>query len=170
MNEPIYSSGQKLKRDLFYLIISITISFTILILFILLIINSGTAAIIIAACLLFLLISCEFFIFLGVRMSVTIDYESLNIELFPLAPLNIPIEDISKAEEILFNPMTDFGGYGRRASRLRKETGYILNGKTGVRVYWTGSMPVVIGTDKPEEFIAAIQYSQQRRKILAGRK
>lgn len=112
----------------------------------------------------------DILLFFFLKLKVSIDFEFLYISLKPLSNLKIPINEISFYEIVSFRPLRDFGGYGIRYSFRKKEAGYFLKGNTGVRIYYPLSKKLIVGTEDPRLFINAIQYAQQRRKILSEMK
>ncbi len=63
-------------------------------------------------------------------------------------------KDIKQYEPIIYSPIKRFGGWGIRMN-LQGETAYNLNGKQALELKLR-NQTVVIGTQKPEELIKAI--------------
>lgn len=66
----------------------------------------------------------------------------------------IPLADITSAEEISFDPVRDFGGFGIRSGRAA--TSYIASSHEGVLVRLSSGKTVVVGSERPAELVAAL--------------
>lgn len=66
----------------------------------------------------------------------------------------IPLGGIKSAKTVTYDPERDYGGYGIRTTR--SGTVYIAGGNRGVRVELSKGGTVLIGTERPEELVSAI--------------
>lgn len=73
---------------------------------------------------------------------------------FHMSFRKIPLEDITDYEACTYNPMFSYGGWGIRYGRKGKA--YNIRGNKGVRLTFTNGRTLLIGSDRPEEFVSAI--------------
>ncbi len=69
---------------------------------------------------------------------------------------HIPLLQVESVEVTSFNAARDFGGYGIRTVGRKKA--YVAGGNRGVRIQLTGGRTVVIGSQRAEALVAAIQH------------
>lgn len=116
---------------------------------------------------LFSLALLDIYAFLILKLTIKIDFEFLYITMFPFFDFKIPVEEISYTETAKYRKFIDYGGIGLGNVSKHNEPAYFLNGKTGVRLYGPNKSRIIIGAGDPEKFINAIQYAQQRKRILS---
>ncbi|WP_115862905.1 DUF6141 family protein [Halorussus litoreus] len=66
----------------------------------------------------------------------------------------IPFSDLAEVQSTGYSPLR-YGGWGIRWSP--SGMAYTVSGKTGIRFERTGGKSVFVGSDRPEEFVAAVQ-------------
>ncbi len=78
----------------------------------------------------------------------------------------ISYNDIKKYEVIEYLPLRDYGGWGIRYNFFKKEKAYNLHGKIGLQLEFKNGKKLLIGTQKPDEIIEAINCHFARLKKL----
>ncbi len=91
----------------------------------------------------------------GMRVSVSPNKISVRLGMFNWKLLELSPDQIISAEVAHFNPLRDFGGWGIRFSRSRK--GFFFEGNQGVLITPTKGMPVLIGSNQPQDLLQAVQ-------------
>lgn len=67
----------------------------------------------------------------------------------------VRLADVGSVEPVTFDPQHDYGGYGIRS--IRNGKAYVGAGHRGVRVQLRSGPVLVIGSERPEELLAALQ-------------
>ena len=67
----------------------------------------------------------------------------------------IPLGEIKSAKAVTYDPERDYGGYGIRTTKRGKA--YIAGGNRGVRLELAKGGTVLIGSERAEELISAIE-------------
>ncbi len=91
----------------------------------------------------------------GMRVSVSPSKISVRLGMFNWKLLELSPDQIVSAEVMHFNPLRDFGGWGIRFSRSKK--GFFFEGNQGVLITPKKGMPVLIGSNQPQELLQAVQ-------------
>lgn len=71
----------------------------------------------------------------------------------------IPFSDLADVQETGYSPMR-YGGWGIRWSP--RGIAYTVSGKSGVRVERADGKSVFVGSDRPDELVAAVQEATER--------
>ncbi|WP_276301619.1 hypothetical protein [Halorussus lipolyticus] len=71
----------------------------------------------------------------------------------------IPLSDLADVQETGYSPMR-YGGWGIRWSP--QGIAYTVSGKSGVRIERTGGKSMFVGSDRPDELVAAVQEATER--------
>jgi len=79
----------------------------------------------------------------------------LRIRLFPVSKVEIPTAHILEAAVRHYSPLKEYGGWGVRISRTHGRA-YNAYGSLGVQLLVEGRGPVLIGSQRPEELLAAL--------------
>ena len=122
---------------------------------------------ILSTLIILIYLAAGYFFNAGLKFTVILDYEFIHLNLSSSGSFKIPINEIYLTEAVKFNPLKDYPGKGIKKTVSGKEAAYFLRCDKGVRVYYPGSDPVVIGAADPQKLINAIQYAQQRKRILS---
>ena len=69
----------------------------------------------------------------------------------------VPLDCIQSVETITHDIARDYGGYGIRTTREGKA--YVAGGGRGVRVTLTTGEKLVVGSERPDELVAALRGS-----------
>jgi hypothetical protein len=117
---------------------------------------------------LFSLALLDIYLFLILKLTIKIDFEFLYITMLPFFDFKIPVEEISFLETAGYRRFIDYGGIGFGNVSKQNEPAYFLKGKIGVRLYGPDQSRIIVGAADPKKFINAIQYAQQRKRILSG--
>lgn len=115
---------------------------------------------------LFSLALLDIYAFLILKLTIKIDFEFIYITMFPFFDVKIPVEEIYLTETASFRRFMDYGGAGFGGVSKNCDPAFFLRGSTGVRIYYPGSK-IIVGAANPKKFINAIQYAQQRKRILS---
>jgi hypothetical protein len=92
----------------------------------------------------------------GLRVSVTSDRLVVQLGVFGLPLVRIPLADIQHMEVVEFRPLRDFGGWGIRYSLRLKAMGYFLRGRRGVMIHTKAGKRRLVGSDDPLRLAAAL--------------
>jgi Family of unknown function (DUF6141) len=92
---------------------------------------------------------------LVVRMITEVRPGSLSVRLAPLGSKRIPVRGIQSAQAREYSPMREFGGWGIRVSKDGRA--YNAHGTVGVQLVLTDGSHILIGTQQPEELLAALR-------------
>jgi hypothetical protein len=90
------------------------------------------------------------------RLSVRIDGRHLQIRFAPFLRKTIPLEQIVSCEVLTYSPLRDYGGWGVRLSWSGKGWAYNVRGNRGVQLGLVGGKRLLVGSQRPEELLAAI--------------
>ncbi|MHB1461172.1 MAG: DUF6141 family protein [Armatimonadota bacterium] len=96
-------------------------------------------------------------LFIQMRLTTVVTDQGLFVQMHPfhLRPVNIKLFGLKAADVITYNALNDFGGWG-----IRYGTGgkiYNAQGNRAVRLSYGSGTPLLLGSQKPEELLAAIQ-------------
>lgn len=94
---------------------------------------------------------------LVVRLITEVRPGLLSVRLVPFGSKRIPMRGIKSAQAREYSPMREFGGWGIRISRDGRA--YNAYGKTGVQLVLTDESRMLIGTQQPEELLAALRVA-----------
>jgi len=97
----------------------------------------------------------------GLRTRVLKD--GLYVQFFPIhfSPKRIPLENVVKMEVRTYRPLREYGGWGIRWVLQGKA--YNMSGNRGVRLDYADGKHVLIGSQRPEELLAAIEQLHGKR-------
>lgn len=118
---------------------------------------------------LFFLTLLDIYAFLIFKLIIKIDFNFLYITTFPFFALKIPVEEIYLTEATRYKRFLDYNGVGLGGVPKNGDPAYFLRGNTGVRIYYPDANKIIIGAANPKKLINAIQYAQQRKRILSGK-
>lgn len=88
----------------------------------------------------------------------------LSVRLFPFPTRHIPIEEIESAEVRTYRPLIEYGGWGIRWGMSGKA--YNAQGNRGVQLVLRGGSRVLIGSQRPEDLLKAIQAGVENPQDL----
>lgn len=115
-------------------------------------ISNGT--LIIVGVLMIILIWGIFFLFIDMRLTVSVCENSLVVHFRPIFQKIIDYQQIQSCEAIQYKPIVEFGGWG---IRFRKGIiAYTVSGNKVVKLYLKDGKTILIGSHQPEELAAQI--------------
>ncbi|MFC7044514.1 hypothetical protein ACFQH6_03015 [Halobacteriaceae archaeon GCM10025711] len=92
----------------------------------------------------------------SVRLTTAVDEDGVAVRLSPLHPTarRIPLDAIDGYEAVRYRPLLEFGGWG---IRWRPGTlAYTTSGRDAVVLKRSGRRDLLVGTQRPDEFVAAL--------------
>lgn len=98
---------------------------------------------------------------LTLRMVTEVRPGLLRVRLFPVSRVEIPTTHILEAAVRHYSPLKEYGGWGVRVSRTHGRA-YNAYGSLGVQLVVEGRGPVLIGSQHPEELLAALAAAGAR--------
>jgi Protein of unknown function (DUF3093) len=90
------------------------------------------------------------------RLETRVDENGLYVRLYPLPGRTIRLEEIVQAGVRTYRPLMDYGGWGVRWSPGEGKA-YNARGNRGVQLVLQGESRVLIGSQRPEELLAALK-------------
>lgn len=100
------------------------------------------------------------------RMSLTtlVVPGKLSVRLWPfhLKAVEIPLHLLRDYEQVYYDPIMEYGGWGIRHAPHGKA--YNMSGYEGVKLYFYNQKPVLIGSQHPEELFDAITQAKAMRQ------
>ncbi len=103
---------------------------------------------------------------MSIRLIIEVHDDGIYYRLAPFGPFRrIAFTDIAQAELIEYNPLRDFGGWGkkRRLWGKFKGTCYTMGGTRALAITLTNGKRIFIGTHQPEELLNAVYATTERR-------
>lgn len=100
--------------------------------------------------------------FFTAELNIMIKNDGIYIKYFPFHwdYIKIPLEDIDDFEEITYNPLKDYGGWGIRYGA--KGNAFNAHGNKGVNIKTSYSRDLLIGSQKTEELFKAIKKAKAK--------
>ncbi|MDX5348361.1 MAG: hypothetical protein LPK19_14085 [Hymenobacteraceae bacterium] len=77
--------------------------------------------------------------------------------------VKIPIQQVKLAEEVTYNPIMDYGGWGIRWGFKGKA--YNMSGDRGVKLHFFQHRPLLIGSQQPHQLWEAIEKAVKQRDM-----
>lgn len=97
-------------------------------------------------------------LFKNMKLSVQLDSRFLHIRFFPFFKRDIPLDEIVKWEARQYRPILEYGGWGIRF--WFSGTAYNVSGNRGVQLELSRGRKLLIGSQRANEFAAAIQRAK----------
>ena len=90
------------------------------------------------------------------KLDTTIQHDGVYIKFKPFHRkwVILPFETIKKAAPVTYRPIRDYGGWGIRYGSKGKA--YNISGNQGVLLEFTGSKPILIGSQRPRDLSTVI--------------
>jgi hypothetical protein len=92
------------------------------------------------------------------KLVVRVEGGSLSIRFIPFLRKHYPLQDVARWEVCDFRPLADYGGWGIR--RGRGGWAYTVSGKRGVQLEFRDGRKLLVGSQRPEEFAAALEQAR----------
>ncbi len=100
--------------------------------------------------------------FLCLRLTTEVRDDEVWMKFFPMwKAKRIPFSAIERVEAVTYRPLLDYGGWGIRLGR--KGWAYNVSGNRGVAFTLTGGKRFLLGSQRPEELVAAIEERRAAR-------
>ena len=94
-------------------------------------------------------------LFASLRLITEVHADALHVRFAPMRTKRIQLDQIAAAEVRTFRPIRDFGGWGVRYTKQLKA--YLASGNRGVQLSMLDGRHLFIGSQRPEEFEAALR-------------
>jgi hypothetical protein len=94
---------------------------------------------------------------LTLRLITELRPGGLKMRVFPFRAALIPLKDVVEAEVRQYSGQREYGGWGVRTGRSGKA--YTAYGNQGVQLWLKGDERILIGTQRPAEFLAALRQA-----------
>ena len=100
------------------------------------------------------------YLFYILKLISEVHDDGILIRFYPFLRRKILFSEIKHYEARTYRPIIEYGGWGIRWSW--KGTAYNVSGTRGVQLELTSGKRILIGSQKPEEFVRAIQRVMQK--------
>jgi hypothetical protein len=97
----------------------------------------------------------SFWLLYALRLTTMVDDEGIELHLWPVWHRRLSFAEIRNAFARDYSPIVEYGGWGLRLGW--KGWAYNVSGRRGVQLELTQGLPVLIGSQHPEELAAAIE-------------
>ncbi len=98
------------------------------------------------------------------KMSLTTEVYpgELQVRFWPfhLKPVTVPLHELREYEQVTYNPIGEYGGWGIRWTFNGKA--YNVYGNRGVKLYFYNRKPLLIGSQRADELFKAITLARQK--------
>jgi hypothetical protein len=90
----------------------------------------------------------------SVRMQTTVTSDAVRIRYGFLGTTRVPLREIARADAVVYRPIRDFGGWGKRGFGSRR----VLNarGNQGVLITRRDGATLMVGSMEPRRLLAAL--------------
>ena len=104
------------------------------------------------------------YVFYKMNLTTEVRSDGIYYRFFPFhfSFHKIKLEDLVKYEARTYNPIRDYGGWGIRWGSKGKA--YNVSGKRGVNLEFSDGKQLLIGSQKPEEFVEALNLALGKRR------
>ena len=104
------------------------------------------------------------YLFYKMNLTTEVRTDGIYYRFFPfhLSFHKINLEDLAKYEVRTYNPIRDYGGWGIRWGTKGKA--YNVSGNRGVYLEFYDGKQLLIGSQKPEEFVEALDLALGKRR------
>ncbi|SFG86400.1 DUF6141 family protein [Pontibacter chinhatensis] len=100
------------------------------------------------------------------RMSLTTEVRPGVVQVrfwpFHVKPREIPLHLVRDYEQVVYNPIGDYGGWGIRWGFKGKA--YNMSGNEGVKLYFYNRKPLLIGSQRADELFRALTEAKKGRR------
>ena len=103
-------------------------------------------------------------LFYSMKLITEVRSDGLYVRFFPLhlSFHKIPLEELKKYEARSYSPIREYGGWGIRYGFKGKA--YNVSGNRGVQLEFLNGKRLLIGSQKPEELVQAIELAFPQAK------
>jgi hypothetical protein len=108
-------------------------------------------------------------VFLNFKLETKITNSGVDVRFFPfhLRYKHYPWENLAKVAVRQYNPITEYGGWGIRLGMFGKGKAFNVSGNIGLQLEFSDGSKLLIGTNKPQEMIAALGQIQRLNRDQA---
>ncbi len=101
------------------------------------------------------------------RLETEVRADGVHARLYPLHRRfrHFRIEEIESCEAVRYRPLLEYGGFGLRWGLHGRA--WNMRGNRGVRLVFSEQPRLLIGSQKPDEFVQAV--NEARRRVRPGR-
>jgi hypothetical protein len=95
--------------------------------------------------------------YLAAGLSVRVDADGVHVRFPPFIRRTFRAESIAGCESETYDPIGEFGGWGIRGTPARWGWAYNVRGNRGARITFHNGYRLLIGSQRAEELVGAIQ-------------
>jgi len=108
-------------------------------------------------------------VFLNFRLETKITDSGIDVRFFPfhLRYKHFSWEQLAKVAVRQYNPIVEYGGWGIRLGFFGKGKAFNVSGNVGLQLEFADGAKLLIGTNKPQEMIAALGQIQRLNRDQA---
>jgi hypothetical protein len=89
-----------------------------------------------------------------VRMQTTVTADAVELRYGFLGTTHVPLREIARAEAVVYRPIRDYGGWGKRGFGSRRAVN--AHGNRGVLITRRDGSTLMIGSQEPRRLLAAL--------------
>jgi hypothetical protein len=106
------------------------------------------------------------FLFLSMKLVTEVRLDGLYIRFFPFhfSFKKFSFEKIKKFKVLIYHPFREYGGWGIRYGKQGKA--YSVKGNRGVQIEFIDGKQILIGSQRPEEFVNALEIVMGKQKEI----
>ena len=99
---------------------------------------------------------------LSIKLNLQVRDDGIYLQFYPFhfSFRKIPLENLNRYYKCNYHPIRRYGGWGIRYSSEGKA--YTITGNQGVQLELTSGKRILIGSQKPDEFVKAIELARQK--------
>jgi len=116
---------------------------------------ASNSALLLAAVISLFSPALSFWLLFTLRLTTMVDDEGIELHLWPLWHRRLSLMQIRHVFARDYSPILEYGGWGLRLGW--RGWAYNMSGKRGVQLELDRGLPVLIGSQHPEELAAAIE-------------
>ncbi|MDX1621780.1 MAG: hypothetical protein R3320_12360 [Nitriliruptorales bacterium] len=94
------------------------------------------------------------------RLETTVTTDTVEARFPPFPARELAVDDIEAADLTQYRAMRDWGGYGYRRKLSGGDVAFIVSGDRGVQLELTGDERLLLGSQRPDELLAAIERAR----------
>lgn len=110
---------------------------------------------------LLLLLVGLLWLLISTKLTVIVKDNYLTIRFYPFLSREFDLAEIEHYKPVTYNPIMEYGGWGIRISIKGRGMAYNVSGNRGVDIILKNGKRFLIGSQKPEELVQAINKAQK---------
>jgi hypothetical protein len=105
-------------------------------------------------------------LFMILKLETVVCSDGLYVRFFPLHPhfKKFIVDDISEYFTRTYKPIWEYGGWGIRCGFSKSGKAYNVKGNRGLQLVFTNGKRLLIGSQKPEQLVEAINSTRQKNE------